>query len=161
MERTIFKMKPRFMKEIPKYSGHSTHWPVCLYVLLTCLSTLTLPLHTELTVCLYVLLASVYSHSSAAHRNSLFAFSSPTWWTWVWVNSGSWWWTGRPGVLQFMGSQRVGHNWVTELNSVKVSSSNSFPGFSDKNSYDPLRHQNSFMYIPIISTLNIYFNPNK
>ena len=34
--------------------------------------------------------------------------------TWVWVNSGSWWWTGRPGVLQFMGLQRVGHNWVTE-----------------------------------------------
>ena len=38
------------------------------------------------------------------------------WWTWVWVNSRSWWWTGRPGVLRFMGSQRVGHNWVTELN---------------------------------------------
>ena len=37
-------------------------------------------------------------------------------WTWVWVNSGSWWWTGRPGVLHFMGSQRVGHNRVTELN---------------------------------------------
>ena len=37
-------------------------------------------------------------------------------WTWVWVDSGSWWWTGRPGVLLFMGSQRVGHNWVTELN---------------------------------------------
>ena len=37
-------------------------------------------------------------------------------WTWVWVNSGSWWWTGRPGVQQFMGSQRIGHNWVTELN---------------------------------------------
>ena len=35
---------------------------------------------------------------------------------WVWVNSGSWWWTGRPGVLWFMGSQRVVHNWVTELN---------------------------------------------
>ena len=34
----------------------------------------------------------------------------------VWVNSGSWWWTGKPGVLQSMGSQRVGHNWVTELN---------------------------------------------
>jgi len=33
-----------------------------------------------------------------------------------WVNSGSWWWTGRPGVLQFLGSQRVGHDWVTELN---------------------------------------------
>ena len=36
--------------------------------------------------------------------------------TWVWVNSGSWWWTGRPGVLRFMGSQRVRHDWVTELN---------------------------------------------
>ena len=35
---------------------------------------------------------------------------------WVWVNSGSWWWTGRPGVLRFMGSQRVRHNWATELN---------------------------------------------
>ena len=42
--------------------------------------------------------------------------SSPTQWTWLWVNSGSWWWTGRPGMLQFMGSQRVGHDWVTELN---------------------------------------------
>jgi len=36
--------------------------------------------------------------------------------TWVWVNSGSWWWTGRPGVLQSMGSQRVGHDWATEVN---------------------------------------------
>ena len=35
---------------------------------------------------------------------------------WIWVNSKSWWWTGRPGVLQFMGSQRVGHDWATELN---------------------------------------------
>ena len=35
---------------------------------------------------------------------------------WVWVNSGSWWWTGRPGVLQSMVSQRVGHNWATEPN---------------------------------------------
>ena len=42
--------------------------------------------------------------------------ASPTRWMWVWVNSGSWWWTGRPGMLQFMGSQRVGHDWVTELN---------------------------------------------
>ena len=41
--------------------------------------------------------------------------ASPTQWTWVWVNSGIWWWTGRPGVLQSMGSRRVGHtewmNW--------------------------------------------------
>ena len=42
--------------------------------------------------------------------------ASPTQWRWVWVNSGSWWWTGRTGVLWFMGSQRVGHDWVTELN---------------------------------------------
>ena len=42
--------------------------------------------------------------------------ASPTRWMWVWVNSGSWWWTGRPGVLQFMESQRVGHDWATELN---------------------------------------------
>ena len=41
--------------------------------------------------------------------------ASPTQWTWVWVNSGSWWWTGRPGVLQSMELQRVGHDWATEL----------------------------------------------
>ena len=41
---------------------------------------------------------------------------SLTRWTWVWVSSGSWWWTGRPGVLQFMGLWRIGHDWVTELN---------------------------------------------
>ena len=41
--------------------------------------------------------------------------ASPTRWTWVWVNSGSWWWTGKPGVLWSMESQRVGHNWTTEL----------------------------------------------
>ena len=42
--------------------------------------------------------------------------ASPTHWTWVWVNSRSWWWTGRPGMLQSMGLQKVGHNWATELN---------------------------------------------
>ena len=42
--------------------------------------------------------------------------ASLTQWTWICVNSGSWWWTGRPGVLQSMGSQRVGHDWATELN---------------------------------------------
>ena len=40
--------------------------------------------------------------------------ASPTQWIWVWASSGSWWWTRKPGVLQ--GSQRVGHNWATELN---------------------------------------------
>ena len=42
--------------------------------------------------------------------------ASSTRWTWVWVDSGSWWWTGRPGVLQSMGWQRVRHDWVTGLN---------------------------------------------
>ena len=44
--------------------------------------------------------------------------ASPTQWTWVWVNSRSWRWTGRPGVLQSMGLQRVGHDWVTELTKI-------------------------------------------
>ena len=42
--------------------------------------------------------------------------ASPTQWTWVWASSGSWWWTGKPGVLQSTGLQRVGHDWATELN---------------------------------------------
>ena len=41
---------------------------------------------------------------------------SPTQWTWVWVNSRCWWWTERPGVLQSMGLQRIGHKWGPELN---------------------------------------------
>ena len=40
----------------------------------------------------------------------------PTQWAWVWVSSRSWWWTGKPSVLQSMESQRVGHDWVTKLN---------------------------------------------
>ena len=42
--------------------------------------------------------------------------ASSMWWTWVWGGSGSWWWTGKPNVLKSMGSQRVGHDWATELN---------------------------------------------
>ena len=42
--------------------------------------------------------------------------ASLMWWTWVWINSRSWWWTGKPGMLQTMGSQRIGHDWATELN---------------------------------------------
>ena len=45
-----------------------------------------------------------------------------TQWTWVWVNSGSWWWTGRPGLLQSMESQGVRHNWATELNWTELKS---------------------------------------
>ena len=47
--------------------------------------------------------------------------ASLTRWAWVWVGSGSWWWTGKPGVLQSKGSQRVGHDWATELNWKKIS----------------------------------------
>ena len=46
--------------------------------------------------------------------------ASLTQWAWVWVDSRSWWWTGRPGVLWFMGSQRVGHEWATELSWTKL-----------------------------------------
>ena len=48
--------------------------------------------------------------------------ASLTQWTWVWVSSRSWWWTGNPGMLQSMGPKRVGHNWATELNFVKMES---------------------------------------
>ena len=60
--------------------------------------------------------------------------ASPTQWTWVWVNSGSWWWTGRPGVLWFMGPQRVGQDWATELNWTELNSwsSSSSPTFNIK-----------------------------
>ena len=60
--------------------------------------------------------------------------ASLTRWTWVSVNSGSWWWTGKPGVLWFMGLQRVGHNWATELKAflsiIWVHPSMGFPGGS-------------------------------
>ena len=42
--------------------------------------------------------------------------ASSTKWTWVWVNYRSWWWRGRPGMLLFMGLQRIGHDWATDLN---------------------------------------------
>ena len=44
---------------------------------------------------------------------------SLTLWTWVWASSRSWWWTGKPDVLQSMGSQRVGHDWAAELTELK------------------------------------------
>ena len=46
--------------------------------------------------------------------------ASPTRWTWVWVSSGSWWWTGKPGMLQSIGSWRVVQDWVTELNLIEL-----------------------------------------
>ena len=59
--------------------------------------------------------------------------ASPTQWTGVWVNSGSWWWTGRPGMLWSMGSQGVGHDWATELNSSMV------PNYREVRLASPLR----------------------
>ena len=56
--------------------------------------------------------------------------ASSTQWTWVWVDSGSWYWTGRPGMLWFMGSQRVRHNWATELNNIS-----DFPVIQSTNFY--------------------------
>ena len=55
--------------------------------------------------------------------------TSPTQWIWVWANSGSWWWTGRPGVLQSLGSQRVRHDWATELNWTELKNMSSCLGF--------------------------------
>ena len=73
--------------------------------------------------------------------------ASLTQWMWVWGNSGSWWWTGRPGVLWFMGSQTVGHDWATELNWTETTQSsllevcvklrvNKFWGWSEYLSYE-------------------------
>ena len=53
--------------------------------------------------------------------------TSPTWWTWIWASSESWWWTGRPGMLQSMGSWRVVHDWVTELNCTELARSRTMP----------------------------------
>ena len=46
--------------------------------------------------------------------------ASLTWWTWVWVDSRSWWWTGRPGMLEFIGSQRLRQDWATKLNWIEL-----------------------------------------
>ena len=71
--------------------------------------------------------------------------ASLTQWTWVWVNSRSWQWTGRPGVLQSMGLQRVGHDWGTELNwyeSLRV------PGpFVEKGVLSPIKYPNTHVEI--------------
>ena len=53
-------------------------------------------------------------------RESYDWMASSTQWIWVWVDSGSCWWTGRPGVLQFMGLQRVRHDWATKLNWISI-----------------------------------------
>ena len=80
--------------------------------------------------------------------------ASPTRWTWVWVDSGSWWWTGRPGVLRFMGSQRVRQDWETELNWTKLICVYNFyiPGGLN------FKHYEIFLFLPsnIFFVLNAY-----
>ena len=82
--------------------------------------------------------------------------ASPTRWTWVWMNSGSWWWTGRPGVLWFMGSQTVRNDWATELNwiiiiSIKVRMNNKWN--------ETHRHSNISWGIPLyITILRVQFS---
>ena len=49
-------------------------------------------------------------------ESEMVGWDQPARWTWVWASSGSWWWTGKPGVLQSMGWQIVGHDWETEMN---------------------------------------------
>ena len=66
-----------------------------------------------------LMLGGIGGRRRRGHRGWDGWMASPTRWTWVWVNSGSLWWMGRPGMLQFMGSQRVRHDWVTELNWTK------------------------------------------
>ena len=81
--------------------------------------------------------------------------ASPTRWTWVWVSSGSWWWIGRPSVLQSMGSQRVRHNWATQLN------------WTDKEDWvllcldNPARSQQFLLTFLVLLVLSLFWNSCK
>ena len=70
-----------------------------------------------------LMLGGIGGRSRRGQQRMRWLDGSPTRWAWVWINSGSWWWTGRPGVLWFMGSQRVGNDWVTELKWTEVMAS--------------------------------------
>ena len=63
-----------------------------------------------------LMLGKIKGRRRRGQQRMRFWMASLTQWTWVLVNSRSWWWIGRPGVLPFMGSQWVGHDWATELN---------------------------------------------
>ena len=76
--------------------------------------------------------------------------ASPTQWTWVWVDSGSWWWTGRPGILRFMGSQKVGHNWATELNYANVNMAWNLSTKDDISLKQQLNHSINIYWITIL-----------
>ena len=59
-----------------------------------------------------LMLGKIEDRGEGDNRGNMLGWT--TQWTWVWSSSGSWWWTGKPGMLQSTGSQRVGHDWVTE-----------------------------------------------
>ena len=67
-----------------------------------------------------LMLGGIGDRRRRGRQKTRWLMASPTRWTCVWVNSGSWWWTGRSGVLWFMGSQRVGHDWATEMNGTEL-----------------------------------------
>ena len=75
--------------------------------------------------------------------------ASPTRWTWVWVNSGSWWWTGSPGMLRFMGLQRVRHDWATELNWTELNWT--FTILGGRSLFSPASKQPLYRLFPITS----------
>ena len=67
--------------------------------------------------------------------------ASLTWWTWVWASSGRWWRTGKPGMLQSMGSQRVSHNWATEQQLTPVVLPGEFHEQKNLAGYSPFGHK--------------------
>ena len=106
-------LSPKDCKEIkpvnPKGNQHWKNWCLSANTLATWCKELT---HWKRPWCWERLKAE----GEGDDRGWDGCMASLTWWTWVWTSSRSWWWTGKPGVLQSMGLQRVGNNWVTELN---------------------------------------------
>ena len=83
--------------------------------------------------------------------------ASLTQWTWVWVNSKKWWWTRRPGVLQFMGSQRVGHDWVTELNWTELNEllAHNLTIFPTESSFPKSSHNQTYLQSKLLESGSI------
>ena len=86
--------------------------------------------------------------------------ASLTHWNWVWTSSGSWWWTGKPGMLQSMGSQRARHDWVTELNCTIFLDSTCMLIYDIWFSHSDLLHQALFL-IASIETRLVDFHCEK
>ena len=106
------------------------HWYLILHMIMYMFQFYSLSLSHPLlpplcpqvsSLCLCLLCCPANRFISTIFLDSIYMcwMASPTQWTWVWASSRSWWWTGKPGVLQSMGSQRVGHDWVTELNWIR------------------------------------------